>query len=187
MTPRSRRKTTNGQHHSDFKQRCEERVRFLGLPEGEQLTVPVLCERLGRLRQRPLRVLGLDLPLGSPDGLLIETDAQDFIIYEARLAPVHQRQVVLHEVGHLICDHSTQVADPAVAELFTPSLDPGLVRRVLGRDHSHTDVEREAEYIGSLIGRRISVWSAERTRTVPPEARGLVARLSALEPPRPAR
>jgi hypothetical protein len=61
------------------------------------------------------------------------------------------------------------------------------VRRVLGRDHSHTAVEREAEYIGSLIGRRISVWSAERTRTVPPEAQGLVARLSALEPPRPAR
>ncbi|MFK0279897.1 hypothetical protein ACIQVL_05395 [Streptomyces sp. NPDC090499] len=67
-----------------------------------------------------------------------------------------------------------------------PSLDPALVRRVLGRDHSHTDAEREAEYIGSLIGQRLSSWSTERAQTVPPEAHDLVARLSALESPRPS-
>ncbi|MFB7493780.1 ImmA/IrrE family metallo-endopeptidase [Streptomyces sp. NPDC056161] len=187
MCSRKRRKTTSHQPHDDFKQRCEARVRSLGLPKREHLTVPVLCNRLSQLRGRPIQVLGLPLPLGSPDGLLIETEAQDFIIYEARLAPVHQRQVVLHEVGHLICEHTTETAVPLLTELFTPSLDPGLVRRVLGRDHSHTDVEHEAEYIGSLIGRKISTWSSERTRTVPPEARDLVARLSALDPFRPCR
>jgi hypothetical protein len=188
MPPQSRRNTPNNQHHSDFRQYCAAQVRALGLPDDEQLTATVLCERLSELRSRPLHVTAAALPPGSPDGLLIETQGQYFIIYEARLAPVHQQQVVLHEVGHLICDHPTHAAhSPLLAELFTPSLDPGLVDRVLGRDHTDTDQEREAEYVGSLIGRRISTWSTERTRPVPPEARDLVSRLAALEPPRPVR
>ncbi|MGW3064438.1 ParH-like protein [Streptomyces sp. NPDC001130] len=188
MPPRSRRNTPTDQHHSDFRQRCAERVRILGLADKEQLTVPALCERLSGLRGRPLQVVAADLPLGSPDGLLIETQTQDFIVYEARLAPLHQQQVVLHEVGHLLCGHPTRSTHSpllAVAELFTPSLDPGLVNRVLGRDHTDTEHEREAEYIGSLIGQRISSWSTDRTRPVPPDAQDLVARLSALESRRP--
>ncbi|MDH6624338.1 hypothetical protein M2271_002140 [Streptomyces sp. LBL] len=170
------------QHHSAFRHRCVERVRALGLADEEQLTVPALCERLSGLRGRPLHVVAIGLPLGSPDGLLIEMQDQDFIVYEARLAPVHQQQVVLHEIGHLICDHPTLAThSPLVAELFTPSLDPGLVNRVLGRDHTHTEEEREAEYIGSLLGQRICSWSTDKTRPVPPGAQDLVVRLSALE------
>ncbi|MFF9478112.1 hypothetical protein [Streptomyces sp. NPDC014733] len=128
------------------------------------------------------------LPVGCPDGLLIETESRDFIVYEERLAPVHQRQVFYHEVGHILCDHpSHKVMDASVSASLLPSLDSAMVQRVLGRDHSCTDIEREAEYVGSIIGRQIGTWTEHRVRAVPPEARELVSRLSALEYLPPAR
>ncbi|UWS76913.1 hypothetical protein [Streptomyces noursei] len=128
-----------------------------------------------------MEVVAAPLPIGSPDGLLVETESQDLIVYEERLAPVHQQQVFFHEVGHFICDHPAQDVLNASAQSLLPSLDPQMIQRVLGRVHSHSEQEREAEYVGSLIGRQFGTWSQERRRSVPPEAQELAARLSALE------
>ncbi|WP_405803358.1 ImmA/IrrE family metallo-endopeptidase [Streptomyces sp. NBC_01187] len=171
-----------GQQDQDFRRKCEERVRALGLPED--LTIDSLCERLSLLRERPLDVMSYALPLGYPDGLLIQVPTYDVIVYEERLAPVHQRQVFFHELGHLICEHATQeVLNASVTQQLLPSLDGQMVRRVLGRSHHQSAEEREAEYVGSIIGRRIGEWSQDRQRVIPPEARELVARLSGLEHP----
>ncbi|WP_382465805.1 hypothetical protein ACFIN9_26380 [Streptomyces noursei] len=121
------------------------------------------------------------LPVGSPDGLLVETGTHDLIVYEERLAPVHQQQVFFHEVGHFICDHPTQDVLISGAQSMLPALDPQMITRILGRVHSHSLQEREAEYVGSIIGQQFGVWSHKRIRQVPPEAQELVERLSALE------
>ncbi|MFF4226610.1 hypothetical protein ACX9I7_28870 [Streptomyces sp. L500] len=111
-------------------------------------------------------------------------DDTDYIVYEQLLAPVHQHQVVLHEIGHLLCGHrSSPVMTADVSRLLLPSLDPDLVRRVLGREHSHSEAEIEAELVGSLIGLTIGTWHEEQVLDVPPEAREIAARLSALEGP----
>ncbi|MER8001646.1 ImmA/IrrE family metallo-endopeptidase [Streptomyces sp. NPDC095613] len=129
-------------------------------------------------------MVALPLPPGSPDGLLYSADDRDFIVIEQRLAPIHQRQVALHEIGHFICDHeAAPVMTPEASRLLLPGLDPTLVHRVLGRDHSQSAAEREAEYIGSIIGQCISAWAEPRTWPVPQEAQELVARLTALEHP----
>lgn len=167
-----------------FKRRCEERVRAIGLPDTSSVTVHDVCERLGRAHGRPIHVVPLILPTGGPDGLLVTAEDRDVIVVEKRLAPIHQHQVMLHEIGHFICDHeATPVMAPESSRLLLPSLDPDLVRRVLGRDHSQSDAEQEAEYVGSLIGRRISSWSVTRSWEVPSEVQDLAARLSALEKP----
>ncbi|MBO0657258.1 hypothetical protein J1792_32460 [Streptomyces triculaminicus] len=161
-----------------------ERVHALGLPAQAQVTMQTLCEHVGRLHGRPIHLVPLELPLGSPDGLWVSAEGQDYVFFEQRLAPVHQQQVILHEFGHVICDHD---ASPVMTEqsstLLLPSLNPNMVRRVLGREHSQAEAEVEAELVGSLIGRQISSWSVERTCAMPPEARELVARLAALEAP----
>ncbi|MFE4535837.1 ImmA/IrrE family metallo-endopeptidase [Streptomyces scopuliridis] len=129
-------------------------------------------------------MVSLPLPSGSPDGLLVSAEEHDFIVLEQRLAPVHKRQVGLHEVGHFICDHeAAPVMSPEASRMLLPGLDPALVHRVLGRDHSQSQAEQEAEYVGSIIGQRISAWTEPRTWSVPPEARELAERLSALEHP----
>ncbi|AJC62125.1 ImmA/IrrE family metallo-endopeptidase [Streptomyces sp. 769] len=156
----------------------------LKLPADEKISVRELCSRIGRMTGRPIHLVSLGLPFGSPDGLWVSLDATDFIVYEQLLAPIHQHQVILHEIGHLLCGHlSTAVMTTEVSQMLLPSLDPDLVRRVLGREHSHSEAEIEAELLGSLIGRKIGAWDVEQVFTVPPEAQEIAARLSALEGP----
>lgn len=180
--PRISRSRTNPSPR--LEERCEERVRSLGLPLNEKFPVEEICEHIGALRQRPVHVIPLHLPRISPHGLLISTEANDYIFVEKRLVPVHHQQVLLHEIGHVVCDHE---ASPAMtgdaSRLLFPSLDPGLVLRVVGRSHADSEAEMEAEMVGSLIGRRISRWTAQRTWVVPPEAREMAERLTALESP----
>ncbi|MEU9497163.1 ImmA/IrrE family metallo-endopeptidase [Streptomyces sp. NPDC048196] len=167
-----------------LREQCERRVDALGLPVGKKLSVDALCEHLSRLSGRPIQLMPFPLPLGSPDGLWVSAAGAEYVIYEQRLAPVHQQQVVLHELGHLICDHeATPVLTPEASRLLLPSLDPDLIRRTLGREHSQSSAEVEAEYIGTLIGRRIGTWTTEQVRPVPPEMQELAARLSALDNP----
>ncbi|MET9646238.1 ParH-like protein [Streptomyces syringium] len=156
----------------------------LELPEHDKVSVQALCARISQMTGRPIHLLPLGLPPGSPDGLWVSLDDADFIVYEQLLAPVHQHQVVLHEIGHLLCGHrSAPVMTAEVSQLLLPSLDPDFIRRVLGREHSHSEAEIEAELVGSLIGRRIGAWNVEQIPMVPPEAQELAARLSALERP----
>ncbi|WP_157882039.1 hypothetical protein [Streptomyces rubellomurinus] len=164
--------------------RCEERVRALEIPAAEKLTIPQLCRHIGRLQNRSILLVPLELPVGSPDGLWISADDLDYVVFEQRLAPVHQHQVILHEIGHLVCGHeAAPVMTPDSSRLLLPSLDPEMVRRVLGRQHEHSEVEVEAELVGSLIGRQIGTWTVRQTWNVPPEAQGLSSRLAALESP----
>lgn len=173
-----------GKRPEGIREQCEERVRALGLPTRGTLTIDEVCAHISSLHGRPIHLIPLELPLGSPDGLWVSAEAQDYVVFEQRLAPVHQHQVILHEIGHVVCDHdAAPVMTTDSSRLLLPSLDPEMVRRVLGREHEHTEVELEAELVGSLIGRQIGTWTAQRTWTVPPEARELAARLAALESP----
>ncbi len=173
-----------GRREGGLRERCEERVRALDLPKHGTLTVHELCDHISRLQGRPIHLMAMELPLGSPDGLWVSADGRDYVMFERRLAPVHQHQVILHELGHVICDHeAAPVMTPESSRLVLPSLDPDMVRRMLGREHEQTEVEVEAELVGSLIGRQISTWTERRAWPVPPEAREIAARLAALESP----
>jgi len=143
-----------------------------------------VCERIGDARGRPIQVVPLDLPIANVDGLWVSTSDVDYIAVERRLAPVHRDQVILHELGHLICDHDSTplVTLDALGTLFG-SLDPKWVARVLAREHTRSEAELEAELVGSLIARRIGAWTASRGFVVPPEARDLARRLSDLLEP----
>ncbi|MGW9077206.1 ImmA/IrrE family metallo-endopeptidase [Streptomyces kronopolitis] len=167
-----------------LREACERRVDELELPARTELSVDDLCAHLSRRSGRPIQLLPCPLPLGSPDGLWVSTAGAEYVVYEERLAPVHQQQVILHELGHLICDHeASPVLTPEASRLLLPSLDPTLIRRTLGREHARSWAETEAEYVGSLIGRRIGSWTTGRPRPVPPAMLELVARLGALDNP----
>jgi hypothetical protein len=163
-------------------QRCEELVRDLGISRLAEPSIDDLCTHLGERRGRPIQLVPLQLPLGSPDGLWVTTSAEDFILFETRLAPIHRRQVILHELGHGVCDHeATLMITPDASRLLLPSLNPEMVRRALGREHSQTEVEIEAEYVGSLLSPYVNTWTPKQEWIVPPELQELVKRLSALE------
>ncbi|HTI19423.1 MAG TPA: hypothetical protein VL652_00440 [Kutzneria sp.] len=159
-----------------LRKRCAAELARLDLKPGAE--IPDVIDQVGRQRGRPVRLVPFDLPVAAPEGFLIATGDEDFIVFERRAVPLYQRQIVLHEVAHLLFAHETEtvLAEDAIA-MMMPSLDPGLVKRVLGREHTNSVAEQEAELLASMMGQRISPWSPDRSWDVVPEDRELVERL----------
>ncbi|GAA3434826.1 hypothetical protein [Kutzneria kofuensis] len=133
-----------------LRRRCAEVLRDLGLPDS--FDVPTLCAALSARRGRPIQQLPVP-NLFDVCGLWIATDTADLIAYEQHTSAPHQNHIVLHEIGHMLCDHYPATVSPAEqARLLMPNLDPNMIRRVLGRTGYSSVEEQEAEFLASLLG-----------------------------------
>lgn len=113
-----------------------------------------LCEQVSLQRGRPIRLIPM-ARLTGVCGLWVATDTTDLIFYEQETTPPHSEHIILHELSHLLCDHYPASLSPAEqARLLLPTLDPEMVRRVLGRTGYSTVEEREAETLASMIRQR---------------------------------
>ncbi len=116
----------------------------------------------GADRGRPIEILplaGVQLPTVAC-GLWLPGPTVDWVFVEDSTSPLHREHIVIHEVAHMICGHTTDRDQPS--SLF-PHLDPARVRMVLGRTSYTDDQEREAEALASLLLSR-----AHRTRPAGP-------------------
>ncbi|MGA4837853.1 hypothetical protein [Streptomyces sp. G45] len=156
--------------------RCRALVRGLGITGP--LTTRDLCDRVARHTGRPVRLEAVSLPPEGPYGLWVAVGGTDYVFYERETSPLHQEHIVAHELGHVLCDHrsSATVGDEAV-RLLLPTLDPGMVRRVLQRSHCGTEEEQEAEVIASLILQQAHRGTREPTWTVPSGSADVIERL----------
>jgi len=162
--------------------RCEARLAALRMPST--VDIGELCEYLGQLRRRPIRLVPMPLHEARSCGVWLALPDADLIAYEENTSRMHQDHIVAHELSHLICGHSNTGAsgESDTLQLF-PDLDPAMVRALLQRSHYSTDQEREAEVMASLL---------LRTLSRPPAGHGghtdLTSRLEqALIPPRQGR
>ncbi|GHF94146.1 MULTISPECIES: hypothetical protein [Amycolatopsis] len=114
-------------------------------------SLPSLLEQVSRLRGRPLYVHELPFAPGPdlPCGMWIATEQADHVYHATGVSALHRQNIVLHELGHLVCDHHPGEPDGIVALL--PGLDPDMVRSVLLRTRYSSRQEREAEMIAALI------------------------------------
>ncbi|QFU87495.1 ImmA/IrrE family metallo-endopeptidase [Amycolatopsis sp. YIM 10] len=136
-----------------LRRRCLAMVRRLPLPDP--FDARELCRLVAQRRRRPISVV----PATGGDhqvlGLWVATEHTDLIFYEEATTPPHQEHIILHELGHLLFDHFAET--PSVTEqmrLLMPSLDPEVVRRVLGRTTYQETEEQEAELLATLIWER---------------------------------
>lgn len=135
------------------RRRCAAVLRDLALPDS--FDVPGLCAELSARRGRPIKLLPLP-DLFDVCGLWIATDTADLIAYERNTTVPHQNHIVLHEIAHMLCDHYPVDLSPAEqAALLLPSLDPDMIRRVLGRTCYSSVEEQEAEFLASLLGQHL--------------------------------
>jgi len=160
----------------EVRRRCVALVDELDLPEP--FDMDAFCEALGRRRGRALRRIPADLPTGSPSGMWVATDDADYVFFERRTTPLHRRHIVLHELGHLICNHEAppEMTD-AASRMLLPDLDPSVVRRMLGRTYYSVVEEQQAELVASLIHERITAWGPDAAPSVDPAVADVVARL----------
>jgi IrrE N-terminal-like domain len=142
--------------------KCQALVGRLALPRP--FSVDAMVSELAQQRGRPIELR--TLPSGTMTnacGLWISTDARDEIYVEEKTTPFHREHIILHELGHMLCDHESAEADePSPLARFLPDLSPDLIRRLLGRTNYTTEQEQEAELVASLIR------TAAGTLTAPP-------------------
>ena len=116
----------------EVRRRSRALVAGLGIPEP--FDMDAFCHSLGERRGRPLRRVPADLPTGSPSGMWVATPDVDYVFFEQRSTALHQRHIVLHELGHILSDHDAPPAmSDATSRVLLPHLDPAMVRRMLGR------------------------------------------------------
>ncbi|MFC3453381.1 ImmA/IrrE family metallo-endopeptidase [Amycolatopsis speibonae] len=133
--------------------RCERIASAVRLPDPFDVTT--LFGEVAAMRGRPIELVALDARPGAPCGVLAATDRADYIFYTRDTSPLHQRHILLHELGHLLCGHvEGEMLPETVAAMVTPSLSVDLVRRVLGRTTYAQEQEKEAELVASLLMRR---------------------------------
>jgi hypothetical protein len=166
-----------------LRRRCGKVVASLDVPAP--FDVDVLCARVAAQRGRPLHLRPIPMPDGGACGVWVSATDCDFIFYEAHTSGLHQEHIKLHELGHMLSDHSTTAVLASVtARFLLPDLDPAVVSRVLQRTQYTDDEEREAETIASMILERASRWQPRSEWAGPPEAADVRARLGrTLEPP----
>lgn len=155
---------------------CAAKVEALELPSP--FDVEVFCGSLGQSRGRRIRLIPRDLPAGSPSGLCVSTNAGDYIFYESQTSALHQEHIILHEVGHLLCEHrAPSVSREEISGLLLPDLDADMVQRVLGRTCYPMWAEQEAEIIASLIVAKVEKERRETVSAVSCDVASVVARV----------
>ncbi|MEY9962497.1 hypothetical protein ABIA33_000523 [Streptacidiphilus sp. MAP12-16] len=139
--------------HRRLSRRCRRLAQSLTLPSpfDADAFIASTAERLGRR----IELIPVETRPSAPCGLLVTTDDCAYILYAADTSPLHQRQILLHEAAHLICNHASSSPDPA-ARLVLPHLSPALITHVLGRTVYTEPQEREAELLASFVLRRTS-------------------------------
>ncbi|MFI1767662.1 regulator component [Streptomyces sp. NPDC020800] len=137
----------------ELQRRCRAILSDLGVPRS--VSREAIHERVEELRGRPLILKELPERAASTGvcGLWLGTDDADYVFYEARTAPLHREHIIMHEIGHVLCDHHRGVTartDALVGQLLD-GLQPWLVERLMARTGYSTAEEQEAEMIASLI------------------------------------
>jgi hypothetical protein len=126
-------------------------LRDVHVPDPFDLAV--FCAEIARWRGRPLFLHEIPGPgAGSPCGVWFATDSGDHIFHAAGTTALHRQHIVLHEIAHLLCDHTAgNVGFAELAAMLLPDIDPATVTSVLARTSYEGRQEQLAEMMASLI------------------------------------
>jgi hypothetical protein len=109
------------------------------------------CAHVERLRGRTLVLKPMPgLSSAAPCGMWLSLAQSDYVLYEPNTSQLHSEHIILHELAHMLCDHRLGMDSSVLAKLL-PSINPAIVKRVLGRVNYATEQEQEAEMLASLI------------------------------------
>ena len=136
-----------------IRRQCESALE--GVPVPNPFDINEFCRVISARRGRPLYLVPKQTRLG-PCGVWLSLPDVDYVFYERETSQLHREHIILHELGHLLCEHQpTEVIDEEVISKLFPHLDPTVVHRVLGRTTYSAIEEQEAEMLASLVRGRV--------------------------------
>ncbi len=108
---------------------------------------------LEQRRGRKLIFVPWTMP-ASVTGAWLAADGCDFVFYDRNALPIHQAHIQLHEMAHMVCDHSGLKTDALGLQAFRAFGPTQETDRLLLRS-AHSDLdEMDAETLASLIQRQ---------------------------------
>ena len=136
-----------------IRRQCESALE--GVPVPNPFDINDFCRVISSRRGRALHLLPKQTRLG-PCGVWLSLPEVDYVFYEAETSQLHREHIILHELGHLLCEHQpTEVIDEEVVAQLLPDLNPAVVHRILGRTTFTAIEEQEAEMLASLVRGRV--------------------------------
>jgi hypothetical protein len=136
-----------------IRRQCESALE--GVPVPNPFDINEFCRVISLRRQRALNLVPKQTRLG-PCGVWLSLPDVDYVFYEPETSQLHREHIILHELGHLLCEHQpTEVIDAEVISKLFPNLNPTVVHRVLGRTNYTAIEEQEAEMLASLVRGRV--------------------------------
>ncbi|MFI6096018.1 hypothetical protein ACIA8G_10720 [Lentzea sp. NPDC051213] len=138
--------------------------RLAGFEVPKPFSIEALCAQVSASRGRELHLHPLQYTGAAdlPCGLWVSTARADHIFHARGASALHQQNIILHEIGHMLCDHTLANDDNGLTALLG-DLDPNMVRSVLMRARYSTPEEQEAEMVAALIRERAG-WSVAPSR-----------------------
>jgi hypothetical protein len=130
---------------------------------------------MGKARGRPIELYAYPITVPGPFGLWFRLPHRDAIFFQRESVSWHQDHIILHELGHLLCDHPSDIGvlDPATiairsnppaglewgadGDIGGPGGEIRRRRRVCYGNH----YEREAELCATIIQEWGSVLRAD--------------------------
>jgi hypothetical protein len=138
---------------------------LLGVDVPEPFDVRELCNRLARRRNRPIILEPFHQPHpDAPSGLWVPTPSADVIFYEQATVRAHRDHFILHEIGHVLCDHDAPAEESEqLRTRYAPDVSAELVTRILARTCYDRQKERTAERFARALGPLQYGTSGQRT------------------------
>lgn len=132
-----------------LRQRCGQRLPQLDLPDPFE--VRAFSDLLAARRGRPIVFQAIAMG-GGLSGAWVAAPPADVIFYERETSALHQEQIILHEVCHMLWGHQPiPLSEVEVGGLLFPEVDPAVIQRMLQRAGYSTAEECEAELLASMI------------------------------------
>jgi Zn-dependent peptidase ImmA (M78 family) len=154
---------------SALRARCHQRVNDLlshiGLPYPWDINQ--FLDRLERHRGRDIDLCAISWSPGNSCGAWQQYPDYDVIAYAENTSSFHQDHIILHEIGHMIADHTSDEQDDDLLLDLQIGITPDHVRRALRRSSYDSEHEREAELVATIILGWASVLDVVAPRTGP--------------------
>lgn len=139
----------------------------------------VFLDRLEADRGRPIYLVPFVRRSNSSTcGLWVARAEDDIVYHEEATSPLHQDHIILHEVGHMVCEHSGTGALPGeLAEALVGTLPRSVIDTVMGRSIYSSQEEQEAELFASLLLRRAGRSTAPEQQVLDPAVADVIVRV----------
>jgi Zn-dependent peptidase ImmA (M78 family) len=145
------------------------------IPFDTQIFTCAVADRRGR----PIVLQPMPL-LGETFGAWIEESSVDVVFYEQHTTSLHQQHIILHELGHILCNHQGIDADEIRSSSLPGTRQSGERLRALRNGRYTEEEEREAEMFATLILTRVMSAQANTT-TLDPDITDTLRLLDSLE------